>query len=68
MEAMDRPNVLHIIHCMVSVQQANLSECEGQKLPQRRHFCAQVYLTYIGLPRNALLSYGCAITILCAHL
>ena len=23
---------------MVSVQQANLSECEGQKLPYRRHF------------------------------
>ena len=30
-EAMDRPTVLHIIYCMVSVQQASLSECEGQK-------------------------------------
>ena len=30
-EAMDQPTVLYVIYCMVSVQQANLSECEGRK-------------------------------------
>ena len=29
--AMDLPTVLHIKYCMVSVHQANLSECEGRK-------------------------------------
>ena len=30
-EAMDQPTVLYVIYCMVSVQKANLSECEGRK-------------------------------------
>ena len=61
---MNRPTVLHIIYCMVSAQQANLSECEGQKTAISASFSAQVYLTYMGLRCNAYLSYGCAITIL----
>ena len=28
-EAMNQPTMLHIVYCMVSAQQANLSECEG---------------------------------------
>ena len=45
--------------------QANLSECESQKTSVSTPFSAQVYLTYImGFRRNAVLPYGCAITIL----
>ena len=50
---MDQPTVLHIIYCMVSAQQANLSECEDQKTSVATRFSAQVYLTYMGLHRNA---------------
>ena len=52
-EAMDRLTVPHIIYCMVSAQQANLSECEGQKSSVATPFSAQVYLTYMALHRNA---------------
>ena len=52
-EAMDRPTMLHRIYCMVSVQQVNLSECEVQKTSVSTPFSAQVYLTYMGLRRNA---------------
>ena len=33
--------MLHIMHCMVSVQQANLSECEGPKTSVTMSFFAQ---------------------------
>ena len=59
-EAMDQQTVLHIIYCMLSVQQANLSECEGRKASTMIPFlCLRLYHS-MGLLRNA--PYGCTIT------
>ena len=46
--------MLHIIYCMVSAQQADLSDsAKAEKTSMSMPFSAQVYLTYMGLRRNA---------------
>ena len=38
-----------VLYSMVSVQQANLSECEGQKTSAIMPFLVQVYITLVGI-------------------
>ena len=53
-EAVDQPTLLHILYCMLSVQQVKLSECEGQKTSALTpFFCLSLTLTLTLIPEHA---------------